>query len=292
MSKKVGFWFYTGDWSKDPELQFCSIFARGLLIDLLCLMFESKRQGELSRPDGSPRSDDEIVDAVRGSTRTEKLGALSELLVSGALKRDPETLVVYSSRLRRLAQESASKKAAGSLGGAARSANQKRIGSKIRSKAVAEPVADGVAGYLAQPVAEGLAKPKQKGGVSDSVSASDSDKNTEREKEDGLDVFLEEEGKGDGFAEAVWKAPEPIGYWFREWVKFRFQKDGQRMPVIQQEMLLLNLLQRGDSTKVVRDIQFSIELGAKHIRDSNDDLRNGGADSRSYGQKLFDSTGI
>ena len=94
MGKRVGFWFYTGDWMKDPELRFCSIFARGLLVDLLCLMFEAKRQGELSKPDGSPRSDEEIVDCVSGSDRATKLAALKELINSGALKRDENTGVL------------------------------------------------------------------------------------------------------------------------------------------------------------------------------------------------------
>jgi hypothetical protein len=124
MGKSPGFWFFTGDWMKDPELRFCSIFARGLLVDLLCLMFESKRMGYLSKPNGEARDESEIVDAISGGDRQEKLNALRELVESGVLSRDSDGCV-YSRRLVRLADVSKVRSKSGSKGGSKTQANGK-----------------------------------------------------------------------------------------------------------------------------------------------------------------------
>lgn len=125
MGKSPGFWFFTGDWLKDSELRFCSIFARGLLVDLLCIMFEAKEQGYMSKPDGTPRSDSDIVDAISGSTREEKLQALKELEVSGVLSRDDRN-VLYSRRLSKLKELSELRSKSGSKGGSKTQAKLKQ----------------------------------------------------------------------------------------------------------------------------------------------------------------------
>ena len=125
MAKSPGFWFFTGDWMKDPELRFCSIFARGLLVDLLCILHEAKEQGYASNPDGSPRPDDQIVDAISGGSREEKLSALAELEQSGVLSRDSRG-VLFSRRVARLAELSQARKQNGSKGGSKRQANAKQ----------------------------------------------------------------------------------------------------------------------------------------------------------------------
>jgi hypothetical protein len=43
--KLPSFQFYPGDWMKDPALRSVSLEARGLWIDMLCLLFESGRRG-------------------------------------------------------------------------------------------------------------------------------------------------------------------------------------------------------------------------------------------------------
>lgn len=152
MAKSPGFWFFTGDWLKDPELRFCSIFARGLLVDLLCFCFESQEQGFLSNPDGTPRTDRQIVDAVSGGDAPEKLAALTELEKSGVLSRDLRG-VLYSRRISRLAELSEHRKQSGSKGG-----------SKTQAK-------------LKQSIEQnGKQRGKQKRGVSDSDSDSVSTK--------------------------------------------------------------------------------------------------------------------
>ena len=118
-SKSPGFWFFTGDWLKDPELRFCSIFARGLLVDLLCFMFESKERGYLIWPDGSPRSNEDIADAVSGGDRSDKVKAIEELERKGVLSRDSRG-VLYSRRMARLGEISQMRADAGSKGGTKR----------------------------------------------------------------------------------------------------------------------------------------------------------------------------
>lgn len=125
MGKSPGFWFFTGDWLKDSELRFCSLFARGLLVDLLCLMFESKEQGYLSKPNGDPRSDIDIVNAISGGTCDEKIEALAELEASGVLSRDSRG-VLYSRRISRLGELSKERSKAGSKGGSKTQAKLKQ----------------------------------------------------------------------------------------------------------------------------------------------------------------------
>ena len=169
MAKSPGFWFFTGDWLKDPELRFCSIFARGLLVDLLCFLHEAKEQGYASNPDGSPRTDEQIVDAVAGGTREDKLAALAELEQSGVLSRDSRG-VLFSRRVARLAELSNARKQSGSKGGSKRQANAKQ-------------------------------NTKQNGGVSVSVSVSDSDSFLE-------ETHTHTGAAGDDFRQPGWAADE------------------------------------------------------------------------------------
>lgn len=141
MGKSPGFWFFTGDWMKDPELRFCSIFARGLLVDLLCLMFESKTMGFLCRPDGGPRDDIEIVDAIAGGSREEKLSALVELVNSGVLSRDSDG-VLFSRRLARLSDVSKERSKAGSKGGSKTQAKLKQTNKQNRGVTDSDSVSD------------------------------------------------------------------------------------------------------------------------------------------------------
>lgn len=123
MTKLPSFQFYPGDWLKDTELRLCSIFARGLLVDLLCLMFEAKHRGTLSKPDGvTPLSDFQIVDAINGGSRDEKLSALQELIDNGVLKRNSQG-IIYSSRLIRDESLRVLRKSVGSKGGSKTQAN-------------------------------------------------------------------------------------------------------------------------------------------------------------------------
>ncbi|NBW17008.1 MAG: hypothetical protein EBR82_54435, partial [Caulobacteraceae bacterium] len=141
MAKSPGFWFFTGDWMKDPELRFCSLFARGLLVDLLCILFEAKEQGYASNPDGTPRTNEQIADAVAGGSREDKLAALAELEQSGVLSRDSRG-VLFSRRIARLAELSESRKQNGSKGGSKRQANIKQNAKQNGGVSVSDSVSD------------------------------------------------------------------------------------------------------------------------------------------------------
>lgn len=172
MAKAPGFWFFTGDWMKDPELRFCSLFARGLLVDLLCILFEANEQGFASNPDGTPRPDWQIVDAVAGGSRDEKLAALAELERSGVLSRDSRG-VLYSRRLSRLADLSKQRSKSG--------AKRKQNGSKTG--------------------ANGEQTTQQKAGVSVSVSDSVSDSFSK-------DKYTTHTEGSDDFRQPGWAATE------------------------------------------------------------------------------------
>lgn len=141
MAKSPGFWFFTGDWMKDPELRFCSLFARGLLVDLLCILFEANEQGYASNPDGTPRTNEQIADAVAGGSREEKLAALAELERSGVLSRDNRG-VLFSRRIARLSELSKTRRESGSKGGSKTQANAKQTEKQNGRVSVSDSASD------------------------------------------------------------------------------------------------------------------------------------------------------
>lgn len=98
MNKNPWFKFFPGDWLKDPELRRCSPAARGVWMDLLCLMYESEECGVLAS-DGQSWTDEDIVAAIAGDT-TAVLSALHELVRKRVAKRDARG-AIYCSRLLR-----------------------------------------------------------------------------------------------------------------------------------------------------------------------------------------------
>ena len=232
--KSPGFWFFTGDWLKDPELRFCSIFARGLLVDLLCFMFESKERGYLIWPDGSPRSNEDIADAVSGGDRSDKVKAIEELERKGVLSRDSRG-VLYSRRMARLGEISQMRADAGSKGGTKRE----------------------------QKPSKNVANDEQKPGVtvSDSVSASDPLVTTHTHPLDdpngliGKDVIV----------------PDNIREWFIKWLDWRWQDSGKKPPATLQETWVYELISRGEA-KAINDLRFSITKQAKNLLHSENDF--------------------
>jgi hypothetical protein len=85
MSKLPSFQFYPGDWMKDPALSICSAGARGVWLDVLCLMFESPRRGYLMT-NGKPWTLEQIAIALRGDWQ-ENLIYLRELVHNGVMKQ-------------------------------------------------------------------------------------------------------------------------------------------------------------------------------------------------------------
>lgn len=122
VAKLPSFQFYPGDWMKDPALRACSLAARGLWLDLLCLMFECDRRGYL-QINGKPMSLEQIARATGCSTDEASRG-LQELESSGVFSRS-EHGSIYSRRLVRDDQTRAARSEAGSIGGSKTQANRK-----------------------------------------------------------------------------------------------------------------------------------------------------------------------
>jgi hypothetical protein len=95
--KRPSFQFYPGDWMKDPALRACSLAARGLWMDCLCLMFESPRRGYLQHANGQPVTAAQVARMV-GCTLRESQSLLEELHQVGVSSRT-ETGVIYSRRM-------------------------------------------------------------------------------------------------------------------------------------------------------------------------------------------------
>lgn len=97
MSKKLpSFQFYPGDWMKDPAVRCCSLAARGLWIDLLCLMHESPRRGYLQHENGMPVTHEQIA-RMTGCSSEEASHLLQELESAGVFSCT-EHGVIYSRR--------------------------------------------------------------------------------------------------------------------------------------------------------------------------------------------------
>lgn len=85
MAKLPSFQFYPGDWWKDSNLRRCSPAARGIWIDMICLMFECDERGVLASG-GSPWTLEDIADAVGGAPDV-ALSCIKELVRKGVARR-------------------------------------------------------------------------------------------------------------------------------------------------------------------------------------------------------------
>ncbi len=149
---RPSFQFYPGDWLKDPDLRRCSPAARGVWIDVLCLMFECEPRGLLTT-NGKPWSVEEVSKILAGASALLEV-SLRELIDKGVCDLDPDTGAIMSRRMVRdeaLRQERA---LSGRKGGLA-----KQTASKPPTKSEAKP----------------QAKRKQKGSSSSSSSSSSSE---------------------------------------------------------------------------------------------------------------------
>jgi hypothetical protein len=97
MPKLPSFQFYPGDWQKDPDLRRCSKAAKGMWMDMICLMFECPVRGTFISGDGVAWLDREIAEAVGGDVAT-NLECLAELLSKGVAKRNAQG-AIFSRRL-------------------------------------------------------------------------------------------------------------------------------------------------------------------------------------------------
>lgn len=108
--KRPAFQFYPADWIKDLGLKACSVGARGLWIEMLCLAHESEKYGYLVI-NGRPMSDAQIAASARAPTKF-----VIELESAGVFSRDA-TGTVYCRRMVRDERIRNARAEGGKLGG-------------------------------------------------------------------------------------------------------------------------------------------------------------------------------
>lgn len=134
MAKKIpAFQFYPGDWLKDPSLRAVSSGARGLWMDMLCLMWETQPRGYLQTPFGAPLSDEQIARMTGNCSLEEVRGWLGELELLGVFSRTTQG-VIYCRRLVRDEHKRCLCAEAGKRGGNPTLKGQSKGGSKGASK--------------------------------------------------------------------------------------------------------------------------------------------------------------
>jgi hypothetical protein len=86
--KRPSFQFYPADWRRDAALQSCSVAARGLWIELMCVMHDCEPYGVLA-VNGRPMSSTQIARIVGESERV-IARLLADLEDAGVCSRDAE----------------------------------------------------------------------------------------------------------------------------------------------------------------------------------------------------------
>lgn len=98
MQKKLSYiTFFPNDWLSDIHLHQCSIEARGVWMDLLCIMAKSRKYGYLINGDGKGYCLDTLASLIRINVRKLE-SCMAELEKEGIFKRD-ESGAIYSKRL-------------------------------------------------------------------------------------------------------------------------------------------------------------------------------------------------
>ena len=94
--KRPAFQFYPGDWLRETSLRLCSVGARGLWIDMMCLMHQAEPYGHLVI-NGKGLSENPLA-RIEGVSVEEVRGYLEELETAGVFSRD-ENGVIFSRRM-------------------------------------------------------------------------------------------------------------------------------------------------------------------------------------------------
>ena len=88
--------FYPSDWRSDPKLRMCSIGARGLWVEMLCVMHEAEPYGYLTSNGNAVTS--RQMAALAGISAVECMKFLLELVSAGVYSID-ENKMIFSRRM-------------------------------------------------------------------------------------------------------------------------------------------------------------------------------------------------
>ena len=135
--KRPSFQFYPGDWQKDAALRMCSVSARGLWIDMLCIMHQGSPYGYLKVNEKVIHVDN--LARMVGATTQEVQGWLQELEGAGVFSRDDSGCII-SKRMIRDEQVRSARAAGGVLGGNPHLKNApEKVVAKVNHPANLEP---------------------------------------------------------------------------------------------------------------------------------------------------------
>jgi len=128
--RRPAFQFYPNDWQADSELKSCSLAARGLWMEIMCIMHSAEPYGHLVTRMGEPLSMARLSRVV-GSTEEECIALIDELEDVGVFSRT-QGGAIYSRRMvadfekyQRFVEQ---KSAAGKASAAARATGRQRDG--------------------------------------------------------------------------------------------------------------------------------------------------------------------
>lgn len=133
--KRPAFQFYPGDWQRDAALRSCSVGARGLWIEMICIMHQAEPYGHLV-VNGNP-IDPETLARMVGAKATEVTRWQAELHRFGVFDKDGETIVS-----RRMVRDEALRKiraAGGKLGGNPTLMVNRKVEDKVNHHANLQP---------------------------------------------------------------------------------------------------------------------------------------------------------
>ncbi len=124
--KRPSFQFYPADWRKDAALQSCSIAARGLWIEVMCIAHECEPYGHLTI-NGKAMTPAQVGRLV-GLSVKESIALLDELEEAGVLSRSDDG-TIFSRRMVR-DEDIRQRRAAGGEAGSSHGVKGKEYGSK------------------------------------------------------------------------------------------------------------------------------------------------------------------
>ncbi len=114
MSKRPWFKFYPSDWQGDLRLRSCSVAARGLWAELICIMNSADPKGHL-RVNGS-KPNNGMLSTLCGVTENEVKKHLNELENAGVFSRANDG-TIFSRRMVREAEKAKKNRENGAKGG-------------------------------------------------------------------------------------------------------------------------------------------------------------------------------
>jgi hypothetical protein len=179
--------FYVGDWKKDPGIRACSLAARGLWFEMLCIAFEARRRGYLEHANGEPIADEDLARMV-GADRKEVVRLLAELDRRQVFSRTDDG-IIYSRRMRR-DEEVRQARAAGGEKGAEHGVKGAAHGHKGGRPATADK-----GGFVE--VERGVLEPPSKPPPSSSSSSSEEKDKRIEQQTGAFDPFAGEVEPGD-----------------------------------------------------------------------------------------------